>query len=189
MILLYSGLPLGWIMRTFVRGTTFRHLFAIILGVLIQAYMYREQIIHPFLMTTITYILMNVLPRNFQHKVVFVFVMTYMSCQHLYRMYTNWGGWDMDITTFTMLLTARLSSLGFCYKDGGLNDSELIKDQIQRKVVHMPSIMEVYSYTFFCSACLCGPFFEFSDYINFIEMKGNYAKVPSTVLASLSRFG
>jgi len=28
----------------------------------------------------------------------------------------------MDITTFTMLLTTRLSSLAFCYKDGGLPD-------------------------------------------------------------------
>ncbi len=64
-------------------------------------------------------------------------------------MITNFGGWDMDITTFTMLLTARLSALAFCYKDGGMKDEELLKEQVERKVVKMPSILEVYSYTFF----------------------------------------
>jgi lysophospholipid acyltransferase 1/2 len=92
--------------------------------------MFRSQIIHPFIMTTVTYILMNVLPRKFQHKVIFVFTLGYLSAQHIYRMITNFGGWDMDVTTFTMLLTCRMSSLAFCYKDGALKDEELDKGQI-----------------------------------------------------------
>jgi hypothetical protein len=43
-------------------------------------------------------------------------------------MITNFGGWDMDVTTYTMILTTKLSSLGFCYKDGGEADDKLIKD-------------------------------------------------------------
>ena len=34
----------------------------------------------------------------------------------------------MDITTYTMILTAKLSSVGFCYKDGGEKEDKLIKD-------------------------------------------------------------
>ena len=75
----------------------------------------------------------------------------------------------MDITTFTMLLTARLSSLAFCYKDGGQDETDLIKDQIERRVVKMPSVIEMYSYTYFCVTNLCGPFYEYTDYINYIE--------------------
>lgn len=56
------------------------------------------------------------------------FNLLYLSGQHIYRMYTDFGGWEMDITTQTMLLTARLSSLGFCYKDGALKDDQLLKE-------------------------------------------------------------
>ena len=58
-----------------------------------------------------------------------VFVMLYLSVQHIYRMITNFGGWEMDITTFTMLLTAKLSGLAFCYKDGGVDEKDLLEEQ------------------------------------------------------------
>lgn len=138
-------------------------------------------------MTVITYFLMVLLPRGSQHKFVFAFNLGYLSCSHIYRMYTNFGGWDMDITTYTMVLTAKLSSLGFCYKDGMLKDSELTKDQIERKLVDAPSIFELFSYTFFCCGCLIGPFFEFADFINFMEMKGHYKQIPSTIIPSIIR--
>ena len=77
-------------------------------------------------MTAVTYIMMIALPRNFQNKVVMGFVLAYLSGSHIYRMVTNYGGWDMDITTYTMILTAKLSALSFCYKDGGEKDENLI---------------------------------------------------------------
>jgi hypothetical protein len=49
-------------------------------------------------------------------------------------MVTNFGAWDMDITALTMIITARLSSLGFCYKDGGETKRVLSKDQEERKI-------------------------------------------------------
>lgn len=79
-------------------------------------------------MTLITYFMMVALPRNFSHKVVFGFVLAYLSFSHIYRMITNFGGYDMDITTYTMILTAKLSSLGFCYKDGGEKEEELLPE-------------------------------------------------------------
>lgn len=132
---------------------------------------------------------MNVLPRNQQHKAVFVFTMAYLSGSHIYRMMTNFGGWDLDITTYTMILTAKLSALGFCYKDGGEKEENLLPEQKERKVVKMPSPLEIFSYVFFCCGCLCGPFYEYSDYINFIEQKGHYANIPSSIGRSLIRLG
>lgn len=41
---------------------------------------------------------------------------------------TNFGGWEMDITTFTMILTTRMSAIAFCYKDGGLDDKQLLPE-------------------------------------------------------------
>jgi len=93
----------------------------------------------------------------------------------------------MDITTFTMLLTAKLSALGFCYKDGGEKDENLLKEQIERKVVNVPNPLEMMSYVFYCGASICGPFYEYSDYINYIEEKGVYANIPNTFIPSLIR--
>lgn len=97
------------------------------------------------------------------------FVILYLSLQHIMRMINNFGGWDMDVTTYTMMLTARLSSLAFCYSDGGKKDEELLPEEKEKKVVKMPSVMEMLSYSYFCCGCLVGPFFEYRDYINFIE--------------------
>jgi hypothetical protein len=80
-------------------------------------------------------------------------------------MITNFEGWDMDITTYTMLLTCKLSALAFCYRDGELKDSELLPEQIENKVVKLPSAFEIFSYNYFCCGCVVGPFFEYSDYI------------------------
>lgn len=179
--------PLGWILNVAVRGTTARHLFSAITGLMLQTYMFREQIIHPMTMTLVTYFLMNVIPRNQSHKAIFVFVMAYLSGSHIYRMVTNFGGWDMDITTYTMILTAKLSALGYCYRDGGEKDENLLPEQIERKVVKMPSPLEMISYVYYCGACICGPFFEYSDYINYIERKGIYSKIPSSIIPALTR--
>ena len=43
------------------------------------------------------------------------------------------------------------------------------------------------SYTFFCCACMCGPFFEYRDYINFIEQNEHYYEIPNSLLPSLKR--
>lgn len=35
---------------------------------------------------------------------------------------------------------------------------------------------------------MCGPFFEYSDYIMYIERKGRYANIPWTVVAAFKNF-
>jgi hypothetical protein len=53
----------------------------------------------------------------------------------------------------------------------------------------MPSIMEILGYVYFPGGTMCGPFFEFSDYKNFIEKNGHYKNIPSTIAPSLIRTG
>ena len=188
MLCMYLAYPLGFILNLAVRGTLPRHLFSTITGFLLQLYMYRSQIIHPILMTVITYLMMLYLPRKQQNKFVFVFVLAYLSGSHIYRMITNFGGWDMDITTYTMILTAKLSALAFCFSDGSYEDSDLLPEQIERKIVKTPSVLEVASYVFYCSGCIVGPFFEFSDYIMYIEERGRYKSIPISIIPSLKKF-
>lgn len=147
MLCLYFAYVLSFILNHLVRGTLFRHLFATITGMLMQLFMYRGAAYHPLVMTAVTYLLMTFLPRNVQNKVVMVFVMGYLSGQHIYSIVTNFGGWEMEITTYTMILTAKLSALAFCYKDGGVKDeADLLPEQKERLVKKMPSPLELLSY-------------------------------------------
>ena len=103
-------------------------------------------------------------------------------------MWANFGGYDMDITTYSMILTAKLSALAYCYRDGGEKDENLLPEQIERKVAKLPTILEVLSYVYFPCSAICGPFFEFSDYKIFIERKDRYANIPSTAKTAMMKF-
>jgi lysophospholipid acyltransferase len=150
--------------------------------------MYREQFWHTLIMTFITYGMMMALPRHKQARYVFIFVMGYLSYQHIYRMIKNFGGYDMDITTFTMVLTAKLSALAYCYKDGGEKDEKLLPEQKDKKVIDLPNVLELLSYVYFPCACIVGPFFEYADYKMYIERTGRYAKIPSSWKQALVHF-
>ena len=41
------------------------------------------------------------------------------------------------------------------------------------------------SYTFFCGGASIGVFFEYSDYIKFIENEGHYKHIPNPIFKSL----
>ena len=180
MLCMYMGYPLGAFLNLFVKETVSRHLFSFITGFLLQVYMFREQFWHTLVITFVTYAIMTTLPRNKQARYVFIFVMLYLSYQHIYRMIKNFGGYDMDITTFTMILTAKLSALAYCYKDGAEKDEKLLPEQKDKKVEKLPNVLELLSYVYFPSACIVGPFYEFADYKLYIERAGRYAKIPSS---------
>ena len=48
----------------------------------------------------------------------------------------------------------------------------------ERKVRQVPTLLEFYSYVLFGPGLVTGPFFEYSDYLNFISFKGHYSKLP-----------
>ena len=99
----------------------------------------------------------------------------------------NWGGWEMDVTTFTMLLTCRLWSVGFVIADGTTPDAKLNEGQRKRKMKKKPSLVEFLSYCFFGPTSMVGPFYELHEYLDYIEFKGIYQRIPSGVLPSLWR--
>lgn len=43
-------------------------------------------------------------------------------------------------------------------------------------------------YAYYCGGTIAGPFYEYRDFMNFIELKKEYANVPSTISATLKKF-
>jgi lysophospholipid acyltransferase len=100
-------------------------------------------------------------------------------------MMTDFGGFHMDITTYTMILVCKLWILAFAYKDGGEDPKTLTADQLERRVVEMPNIIEYSSYVFFSCGCIVGPVFEYTDFKDFMELKGNYKTLPTGGFATI----
>jgi len=65
--------------------------------------MFRQAIYHVVLITSVTYLLMALLPRNKQQNYVMAWVMGYLSLIHLERMWTNYGSYDLEISLYLML--------------------------------------------------------------------------------------
>ena len=106
-------------------------------------------ILHVILMTSVAYALMIVFPRHKQANYVMFWVLGYLSYSHLDSLINRFGSYDMDITTYTMLLVCKLSALAFCYQDGGTDAAKLNEDQRKRVVINLPSPLELASYVWF----------------------------------------
>ena len=173
-----------------LHGTFLRHIYNIVLGILLQLYLYGlTGIFHVVLMTVVAYAMMLFMPRQSQAFYVMLWVLFYLSCLHFDQMINRFGSYDMDITSYSMLQVCKLSALAYCYKDGGTDAAKLNQDQKDRMVVKLPSVMELSSYIWYAQACALGVFFEFSDYKRWVERTGEYQNVPSPIIPSLKWFG
>ena len=90
----------------------------------------------------------------------------------MYSMLYDFGGFNMDITTYTMILVTKLWGLSWAFKDGAEISSKLTEPQQERKVMHMPTLIEYLSFVAFCCGSIVGPFIEYSDFKNWIELNG-----------------
>jgi len=177
--------PNGWFMHYCLHGTKVRHVYNIVLGILIQTYLFGFGVLHVVLMTSVAYAMMVFLPRNKQATYVMFWVLAYLSYSHLEAIIFRFGSYDMDVTTYTMLLVCKLSALAYCYQDGGTDAAKLNEDQRKRVVMNLPTLLELASYVWFTQACALGVFFEFSDYKRWIERSHEYKQVPCPILPSL----
>jgi lysophospholipid acyltransferase len=96
----------------------------------------------------------------------------------------DYGGWTMDITTIFMMTICKYSAFAYCYGDSEVKD---LHESRKKHVIKQFSFLEYFSYIYFFPSCLMGPFFEFSDFIEFIELKGDYEEIPDTFYISFQR--
>ena len=176
LILIFAAYPFGYLFR-FLHGKWARHAYSIIAGVFIHFFMFREQAVHFWLLGFVVYLIISFVDRKIQAPIVMIVWMTHLSVMHIMRVIYDYGGWSLDCTTFLMPLVSRLSSLGYWYYDGlPERKKDLLEEQESRKLVYKPTLLEILSYISYPASNICGPFFEFRDYIDFIEENGKYWK-------------
>ena len=63
-LIFFSQYPIGWIMHYFIHGRVIRHLYTIIIGLLIQMYMFGTDTLHVVLMAGVAYAMMLFMKRD-----------------------------------------------------------------------------------------------------------------------------
>jgi len=104
--------------------------------------------------------------------------MGYMTVNHIYRQYYDYLGWKLDFTASQMIVTLKLVAFAFDISDKRQKDPKY----------PVPSPLEFYSYIYYFVNFLAGPFFEFDEYISFINLS-LFKKTKGKIPFSWSAFG
>lgn len=165
-----------------------RHLYSIVTGLFLHLFMYREDVIHFFVMIVCVKILMHTISREKQPYIVFFFVVAHSTFYLLMDMIYRYGDSRLLYTYYTVILCQKLSTLGFCYKDGGLDDKDLSSHDRRCKLKEIPTFYELLSYNCYPMNCACGPFFEFADFRRFVNREGQYENPPLDLVKATLTF-
>lgn len=189
-----------------------KHLFNFLIGVAIVQWIYGPDWIHSFLSSFVTYIICAIAPKKYQHYIVFLWVMGYMTGSHIYRMYVSYMSGIFDFTGTQMVLTMKLTSFAYNLFDGTADykrvfpekpyedkkKAKLYGDRKRFAITKLPNIIEYFGYVYCFSCILAGPTFEYKQYEATIdgsaykkpaELKDDAKKekIPSRIVPALQR--
>lgn len=153
-------------------------MFSIVSGLFLQLFMYREDVIHFFIMIIVVKILMHTIKRESQPYIVFFVVVAHSTFYLTLDMIYRYGDPRLLMTYYTVILCQKLSTLGFCYRDGAMDDKDLTDHNRRCKLKEIPTFYELISYSSYPMNCSSGPFFEFADYRRFVYKEGLYRDPP-----------
>lgn len=190
---LFLVFPIGLIFQS-IKSPTVKHLFSLVTGMAFAQFAFGSDWMHTVLTSVVVYLVLvlgsisKAIAKQ-QHIIIFTFLLTYLSATHIYRTLTDYMGWSLDITGPLMLMTIKLSALGFNVFDGTVDRAVLVKqadaeaqkqkagqrfqrtpaDRLQRSVSTVPSPLEYFGYVFCFCSYVAGPAFEITEYLNSID--------------------
>ncbi|KAF1334340.1 Lysophospholipid acyltransferase, partial [Globisporangium splendens] len=199
---LFAAYPLAVVYKL-LPSASLKHVFDIVVGVLLAQFVLGSGWVHSFISSFITYVLVKFGPAKYAPYIVFLFNMTYMSASHIYRLYVDYMGWTLDFTGPQMLLVIKLTSFAYNYYDGVVDKTGDKKDlspglarvyagRKKLALTEIPSLLEFFGYVYSFTTFLAGPAFEIREYLDATSgkkfiFKGQY-KQPSSAFASFSKF-
>ena len=115
---------------------------------------------------------------------------------HIYRMIDNYMGWSLDITCPLMLFTAKFSMFAYDVYDGSRlkralplsPDSQVSETRSRTCLLETPSLFEFYVYIFDFLGVLAGPVFHIREYLDFVYLRNDFAKIVDSWQVVWDRF-
>lgn len=166
-----------------IKGRTNRLLYSLIVGFIFHCSIYGYKVLHTVFATLATYYFCYFFGRKRSPAYVLLGVILHLSILNIHRMFFDFGGWAIDdISTIYMVYVGKYSAFAFSYDDGGKALSDIKSEHLQKqRIEELPSLFEYASYIYFYPTCIVGPFIEYKDFINFIELKDCYANLTNNL--------
>jgi len=168
-----------------------KHIFGFGTGFVLSYFTYGKDAVYPLLSVLVTWVILKVSPsRQISLIIGGVGNLAYLLAG--YWIYST-EGYDLDWTVQQCVLCLRLIGLCWDYYDGGKPEAELKleKDQMQNKLIEVPSLLETLAFSFFFPSFMTGPQFTFRLYSDFVTLKlfGDSKVIPDSTNATIKCFG
>nr|XP_054749863.1 lysophospholipid acyltransferase 2-like [Lytechinus pictus] len=149
---------------------TTRHAVFAVFGLLLAVQAIGWEILHLLLVSTIGYLIMNLMSPHIMQYYASGFAILYLSGIHIWFMIIGRGVNNFDIVGPLMVLTEKVGCLAWSVHDGiSRKDSDMNAMQKKMVVRSIPSILEYVSFMFYPQSLLCGPIVYYADYSVFIH--------------------
>lgn len=172
-----AGVPLSYLMR-FLQIEWHRELYSIVMGTLLQYYVYGWDIYMVFTLHFLVYGLACLNIKKVGPLVTYL-SMTILSIYHIYRMVVDYGGWTLDISTIIMTNVCKYSDFAYGLQDGKTAPEKLSAEQKHNSISRVPSIVRYLSFCQFVPTAVIGTNVTFRMYEDFICLKNQYKVIPS----------
>lgn len=112
-----------------------------------------------------------------------VLAVAVLSGFHIYRMMVDYLGWSLDVTGPLMLFTAKYTMFAYDVEDGRRSnrgealavDQHIIETRERTCLVQVPTMFEFNVFVFDFLGVLAGPVFHIREYLDFINLRGDFA--------------
>lgn len=189
LITVFTSIPLAFLYRGF--GTklqvNLKHIGFITTGIFFYYFNFGFNVLHHIALVAVTYLIFKLQTNSWQRRTLIAvnlsFLMIYLSaCYYLYET----DDYDVNFTIPHCLLVLRLIALGFDILDGIKPCGPLSNDQSEAALSEVPSLLELYGFSFMTPAFLVGPIFGLKRYQKFI--RGEFDDKSGFLKASFNSF-
>ncbi|XP_051262079.1 lysophospholipid acyltransferase 5 isoform X2 [Dicentrarchus labrax] len=184
------GYPCALVYRRFLfyQPATVIHLFHAFSGLALAAFNFGSQIYHSAVCILVQFLMLRLMGRTVTTVLSsFTFQMVYLLAGYYY---TATEEYDIKWTMPHCVLTLKLVGLSFDYYDGGKEPSQLSLEQRNGALSSVPSLLEMYGFSYFYGGFLVGPQFTLRSYQKLVagELTDCPGQPPNSVIPAMKRF-
>lgn len=161
---------------THIRSPVLRRLYNTSFGLAVTFFNYGVSGFGLIPYNMICYFCLYLTPRRQSALVVGVLTGTILTIVHIHR-YLHTDGQDYSIDTLMMMTFVKQTILAFNYKDGAPGANVTPREK-KYSIEKIPSLLSYLAYVFSLQSSVIGPSFEYKDWDSFMDLKGDYAKMP-----------
>uniref|UniRef100_A0A674MYK7 Lysophospholipid acyltransferase 5 n=1 Tax=Takifugu rubripes TaxID=31033 RepID=A0A674MYK7_TAKRU len=183
---LVIGYPFALVYRWFLfyQPATVLHLFHTLSGLALAVFNFGPQVYHSAVCVLVQFLMLRLMGRTVTTVLSsFVFQMVYLLAGYYY---TATEEYDIKWTMPHCVLTLKLIGLSLDYYDGGKERSQ----QKSAALTSVPSLLEVFGFSYFYGGFLVGPQFTLQSYKKLVarELTDTPGKPPNSALPAMRRF-